>query len=100
MACEKSVERREVKFLRVFERLINYCVLVCYEYAEDCLKKDGILLVGKRHFFFSQSSICLQDIEIQSFAQPLNIRKISSKFPLTKNSQATKLKELKIVNSE
>ena len=51
MACEKSVERREVKFLRVFERLINYCVLVCYEYVEDCLKKDGVLLAGKRRLF-------------------------------------------------
>ena len=51
MACEKSVERRKVKFLRVFERLINYCVLVCYEYAEDCLKKDGVFTVGKRRLF-------------------------------------------------
>ena len=51
MACEKSVERREVKFSRVFERLINYCVLDCCEYIEDCLKKDGVFTVGKRRLF-------------------------------------------------
>ena len=51
MACEKTVERREVKFSRVFERVINSCVLDCYEYIEDCLKKDGILLAGKRRLF-------------------------------------------------
>ena len=51
MACEKSVGRRKVKFLRVFERLINYCVLDCCEYIEDCLKKDGVFTVGKRRLF-------------------------------------------------
>jgi len=51
IACEKSVERREVKFLRVFERLINYCVLDCCGYIEDCLKKDGVFTVGKRRLF-------------------------------------------------
>ena len=51
MACEKTVERREVKFSRVFERVINSCVLDCYEYIEDCLKKDGVLMVGRRRLF-------------------------------------------------
>ena len=51
MACEKSVGRRKVKFLRVFERLINSCVLDCCEYIEDCLKKDGVFTVGKRRLF-------------------------------------------------
>ena len=51
MACEKSVVRRKVKFLRVFERLINSCVLDCCEYIEDCLKKDGVFTVGKRRLF-------------------------------------------------
>jgi len=51
VAYEKSVERREVKFSRVFERLINSCVVVCYGYIEDCLKKDGVLEVGKRRLF-------------------------------------------------
>ena len=51
MACEKSVGRRKVKFLRVFERLINYCVLGCCEYIEDCLKKDGVFTVERRRLF-------------------------------------------------
>ena len=36
---------------------------------------------SKDFVFSGQLSICLQDIEIQSFAKPLNTRKISSKFP-------------------
>ena len=63
---------------------------------------------GKRHrlstvktpSFSGRFSICLQDIEIQSFAKPSNTRKISGEFLLTKNSRAMKLKGLKIVNSE
>ena len=48
--------------------------------------------------FSGRFSICLQDIEIQSFAKPLNTRKISGEFLLTENSRAMELKELKIVN--
>ena len=40
-----------MKFSRVFECLINSCVLVRYEYIEDFLKKDGVFTVGKRRLF-------------------------------------------------
>ena len=50
--------------------------------------------------FSGRFSICLQDVEIQSFAKPLNTRKISGEFLLTENSWAMKLKGLKIVNYE
>lgn len=50
--------------------------------------------------FSGRFSICLQGVEIQSFAQPSNTRKISSKFPMTENSRAMKLKELKVVNPQ
>ena len=50
--------------------------------------------------FSGRFSICLQDVEIQPFAQPLNTRKISSKFPPAENSRAMKLKELKILNPQ
>ena len=48
--------------------------------------------------FSGRFSICLQDVEIQSFAKPSNTRKISGEFLLTENSRATKLMNLKIVN--
>ena len=36
--------------------------------------------------FSGRFSICLQGVEIQSFAKPSNTRKISSKFPPAENS--------------
>ena len=47
--------------------------------------------------FSGRFSICLQGVEIQSFAKPSNTRKISSKFFPAENSRAMKLKKLKIV---
>ena len=50
------------------------------------LGKRRRFLTVKTPSFSGRFSICLQGIEIQSFAQPSNTRKISSKFPMTENS--------------
>ena len=50
--------------------------------------------------FFNRSSIYLQLVVRQLVAKPSNTRKISMRKLSTENSQATKLKELKIVNLE
>ena len=62
------------------------------------LEKRRRFSTVKTPSFSGRFSICLQGVEIQSFAKPSNTRKISSKFPMTENSRAMKLKELKIVN--
>ena len=50
--------------------------------------------------FFSRSLRFLQTVTRQYITKPSNTPKISMRRSRQKNSQATKLKELKIVNSE
>ena len=64
------------------------------------LEKRRRFSTVKTPSFSGRFSICLQSVEIQSFAKPSNTRKISSKFPPAENSRVMKLKELKIVNLE
>ena len=50
------------------------------------LEKRRRFLTVKTPSFSGRASICLQCVEIQFLAQPLNTRKISSKFPPAENS--------------
>ena len=62
------------------------------------LEKRRRFLTVKTPSFFNRSSIYLQLVVRQLIAKPSNTRKISMRKLSTENSQAMKLKELKIVN--
>ena len=51
VACEFSVESYRMEIFRVFEGLAMCCILAVYKCVEERLKKDGVLVVGKRRLF-------------------------------------------------
>ena len=51
MACEFSVESFRMEIFRVFEGLAMCCILAVYKCVEERVKKDGVLVVGKRRLF-------------------------------------------------
>ena len=51
VACEFSVESCRMEIFRVFEGLAMCCILAVYKCIEERLKKDGVLVVGKRRLF-------------------------------------------------
>ena len=51
VACEFSVESYRMEIFRVFEGLAMCCILAVYKCIEERLKKDGVLVVGKRRLF-------------------------------------------------
>ena len=51
VACEFSVESYRMEIFRVFDGLAMCCILAVYKCIEERLKKDGVLVVGKRRLF-------------------------------------------------
>jgi len=69
MAHEFSVRGNLLEILRVFERLIIFCVLVCYEYIEDCLKKDGVFFRKNEELVVLKRSLSRQ--KTSSFSEKM-----------------------------